>query len=111
MIISRFRTIQFYLKLYQIYPTEKDAKRAINEAVDLMSELDIVDRLELMMEFPDELLQDLFVAMAPLVRPNLSSLSTLKESYTKWIVPNLPEEKWAWIYAEVNNGIQEQAAI
>ena len=111
MIISRFRNIQFYLKLYQIYPTEKDAKKAINEAVDLMNELDIVDRLELMMEFPDELLQDLFVAMASLVRPNLSSLSTLKESYTKWIVPNLPEEKWAWIYAEVNNGIQEQAAI
>ena len=111
MIISRFRTIQFYLKLYGIYPTEKDAKKAINEAVDLMNELDVVDRLELIIEFPDELLQDLYVAMAPLVKPNLSSLSTLKESYRKWIVPDLPEEKWAWVFEEVTNGIQEQAAI
>jgi len=111
MIISRFRNIQFYLKLFRIYPTENDARRAINEAVDLMSELDVVDRLELMMEFPDELLQDLFVAIAPLVKPNLSSLSTLKESYREWIVPNLPEEKWAWVFAEVKDGIQEQTAI
>jgi len=111
IIISQFKDVQFYLRLYRITKEKKNLREAISIATELLDHLGIVDKIVLMAEFPDTVRKELYAVLTDRVKPDLSSVESVRESYLNRLYVDLPDDGWEWLYGRLKDGIQEQAAI